>query len=102
MSDKKDYQLDLQRRPRRLRQTSALRALVEETDLKPAHLIQPLFVLEVIRGPSDHDERRKILRAHLEFPQNLGIRLHVHLADVHAPPILRRDRLQQRRLLGLL
>ena len=46
MSDKKDYQLDLQRRPRRLRQTSALRALVEETDLKPAHLIQPLFVLE--------------------------------------------------------
>ena len=46
MSDKKDYQLDLQRRPRRLRQTGALRALVEETDLKPAHLIQPLFVLE--------------------------------------------------------
>lgn len=46
MLDNKNYQLDLLRRPRRLRQTSALRALVEETDLKPAHLIQPLFVVE--------------------------------------------------------
>lgn len=46
MSDNKHYQLDLQRRPRRLRQTGALRALIEETDLKPAHLIQPLFVIE--------------------------------------------------------
>lgn len=46
MSDNKDYQLDLLRRPRRLRQTSAVRALIEETELKPAHLIQPLFVVE--------------------------------------------------------
>jgi porphobilinogen synthase len=46
MSDKKDYQLDLIHRPRRLRQTQSLRDLVEETDLKVSKLIQPLFVVE--------------------------------------------------------
>ena len=46
MSDKKDYQLDLLHRPRRLRQTQSLRDLVEETDLKISKLIQPLFVVE--------------------------------------------------------
>ena len=46
MSDKKDYQLDLLHRPRRLRQTQSLRDLVEETDLKVSKLIQPLFVIE--------------------------------------------------------
>ena len=46
MSDKKDYQLDLVHRPRRLRQTQSLRDLVEETDLKVSKLIQPLFVIE--------------------------------------------------------
>ena len=38
--------LDLTRRPRRLRRTEALRALTGETDLRPAHLIQPLFVID--------------------------------------------------------
>ena len=46
MLDKKDYQLDLVHRPRRLRQTQSLRDLVEETDLKVSKLIQPLFVIE--------------------------------------------------------
>lgn len=46
MSDKKDYQLDLIHRPRRLRQTQSLSDLVEETDLKISKLIQPLFVIE--------------------------------------------------------
>lgn len=46
MSDRKDYQLDLIHRPRRLRQTQSLRDLVEETDLKISKLIQPLFVVE--------------------------------------------------------
>ena len=46
MSDKKDYQLDLLHRPRRLRQTQSLRDLVEETDLKVSKLIQPIFVIE--------------------------------------------------------
>jgi porphobilinogen synthase len=38
-------------RPRRLRRTPALRALVRETDLAPRHLIAPLFVKEGISEP---------------------------------------------------
>ena len=38
--------LDLPQRPRRLRRTAALRALVRETRLDPAQLIQPVFVCE--------------------------------------------------------
>jgi porphobilinogen synthase len=38
-------------RPRRLRRTGALRALVRETDLAPRHLIAPLFVKEGIGEP---------------------------------------------------
>ena len=38
-------------RPRRLRRTSALRALVRETELAPRHLIAPLFVKEGVREP---------------------------------------------------
>ncbi|MEC8952021.1 MAG: hypothetical protein VYB87_02595, partial [Acidobacteriota bacterium] len=36
--------LDLIQRPRRLRRTPAMRALVRETHLLPQHLIYPLFV----------------------------------------------------------
>jgi porphobilinogen synthase len=39
-------------RPRRLRRTSALRALVRETELSPRHLIAPLFVKEGIADPA--------------------------------------------------
>ena len=38
-------------RPRRLRRTPALRALVRETDLAPRHLIAPLFVKEGVSEP---------------------------------------------------
>jgi len=38
-------------RPRRLRRTPALRALVRETDLAPRQLIAPLFVKEGVREP---------------------------------------------------
>ncbi|HXF57973.1 MAG TPA: porphobilinogen synthase [Actinomycetota bacterium] len=38
-------------RPRRLRRTPALRALVRETDLSPRHLVAPLFVKEGIEEP---------------------------------------------------
>jgi porphobilinogen synthase len=41
-----EFKLDLVRRPRRLRRTPALRALVEETVLRPSQLIAPLFVIE--------------------------------------------------------
>jgi porphobilinogen synthase len=39
-------------RPRRLRRTGALRRLVRETDLAPAHLVAPLFVKEGIEEPA--------------------------------------------------
>jgi porphobilinogen synthase len=39
-------------RPRRLRRTAALRALVRETALAPHHLIAPLFVKEGISEPA--------------------------------------------------
>ena len=38
-------------RPRRLRRTPALRALIRETDLAPRHLIAPLFVKEGVSEP---------------------------------------------------
>src|SRR5476651_991674 len=44
MSD--SFKLDLTQRPRRLRRTAALRAMVEETVLRPADFIAPLFVVE--------------------------------------------------------
>src|SRR5437867_135311 len=40
-----------QSRPRRMRRTPALRALIRETDLTPRHLIAPLFVKEGIAEP---------------------------------------------------
>jgi porphobilinogen synthase len=40
-----------QQRPRRLRRTPALRALIRETDLAPRHLVAPLFVKEGIADP---------------------------------------------------
>lgn len=40
-----------QHRPRRLRSTPALRRLVAETDLRPRHLVLPLFVREGITEP---------------------------------------------------
>ena len=39
-------------RPRRLRRTAALRALVRETELDPGHLLAPLFVKEGIAEPA--------------------------------------------------
>jgi porphobilinogen synthase len=41
-----DQKLDLVRRPRRLRRTPAVRALVEETIVRPQDFIAPLFVVD--------------------------------------------------------
>jgi porphobilinogen synthase len=41
-----------QHRPRRLRRTEAIRALVRETELVPRHLVAPLFVKEGIAEPA--------------------------------------------------
>ena len=40
------FKLDLTQRPRRLRRTASLRALVQETVLRPADFIAPLFVID--------------------------------------------------------
>ncbi len=40
------YRLDLTRRPRRMRQSAALRALANETTILPENLIQPVFVID--------------------------------------------------------
>lgn len=47
------FPLDLTQRPRRLRRTASLRAMVEETVLRPADFIAPLFVVE---GKAPPDE----------------------------------------------
>ena len=39
------FQLDLRRRPRRLRRSAAMRALVRETRLSPENFLYPLFVV---------------------------------------------------------
>lgn len=41
-----DFKLELTQRPRRLRRTAALRSMVEETVLRPADFIAPLFVVD--------------------------------------------------------
>lgn len=46
----RDHDLDLRVRPRRLRRTPQLRALVRETHLDPAHLVLPVFVQEGLAG----------------------------------------------------
>ena len=38
-------------RPRRMRRTPALRALIREVELAPRHLIAPLFVKEGVSEP---------------------------------------------------
>ena len=45
------FKLDLTQRPRRLRRTTSLRALAEETVLRPADFIAPLFVVEGKAAP---------------------------------------------------
>jgi len=55
------FQLDLRRRPRRLRRSAAMRALVRETRLSPENFLYPLFVVpgegqrrEVMSMPGVH------------------------------------------------
>ena len=43
---KTDFRLNLSRRPRRMRQKPAIRALASETEVLAHHLIQPVFVID--------------------------------------------------------
>lgn len=45
------FKLDLTQRPRRLRRTASLRAMVEETVLRPADFVAPLFVIDGTASP---------------------------------------------------
>ncbi len=45
------FRLELPRRPRRMRRTGSLRALCCETEVRPSHLIQPLFVMDGEEAP---------------------------------------------------
>ena len=51
MSD--SFKLDLTQRPRRMRRTASLRAMVTETVLRPADFIAPLFVVEGKAAPEE-------------------------------------------------
>jgi porphobilinogen synthase len=55
-----------QERPRRLRRTPALRALVREVDLAPRHLVAPLFVKEGMEEPLPIDSMPGQLQHTLE------------------------------------
>jgi porphobilinogen synthase len=48
-----DSLLNLVQRPRRLRRTAGLRAMVEETVLRPSDFIAPLFVVEGTAAPEE-------------------------------------------------
>jgi porphobilinogen synthase len=52
-SMQKDFKLQLTRRPRRLRRFASRRAMVEETQLRPADLIAPLFVVDGAPAPEE-------------------------------------------------
>jgi porphobilinogen synthase len=57
-----DARLDLIERPRRLRRTAGLRAMVEETILRPADFIAPLFVVEGNAAPEAIDSMPGVFR----------------------------------------
>ena len=53
LSEKTDVQAALTRRPRRLRRTESIRALVRETVVRPEDLIYPLFVVPNTRPKTE-------------------------------------------------
>lgn len=63
MSD--SFKLDLTQRPRRLRRTASLRAMVEETVLRPADFIAPLFVVEGKAAPEEISSMPGVFRLNI-------------------------------------
>src|SRR6188474_2469192 len=59
------FKLDLPQRPRRLRRTAGLRLLVEETVLRPADFIAPLFVVEGNAPPDEIKSMPGVFRLNL-------------------------------------
>lgn len=59
------FKLDLTHRPRRLRRTASLRAMVEETVLRPADFIAPLFVVDGKPAPEEIKSMPGVFRFNL-------------------------------------
>ncbi len=59
------FQLELTHRPRRLRRTASRRVLVEETILRPADFIAPLFVVEGRAAPDPIKSMPGVFRLNL-------------------------------------
>ncbi|MBW8781636.1 MAG: porphobilinogen synthase [Verrucomicrobia bacterium] len=59
------FKLDLIHRPRRLRRNATVRSLVEETVLRPADFIAPLFVVDGKGGPEPIASMPGVLRYNL-------------------------------------
>ena len=75
------YRMDLVRRPRRLRTSSAMRELVAETHIEPRHFIMPYFVVEgeqqvqpIATLPGVSRFSVDMLMGQLERTLNLGIK----------------------------
>jgi porphobilinogen synthase len=61
------FKLELTQRPRRLRRTPALRAMVEETVLRPADFIAPLFVVDGKPKPEEIKSMPGVFRLNLAY-----------------------------------
>src|SRR6186997_2708222 len=60
-----NFKLDLTQRPRRMRRTASLRAMAEETVLRPADFIAPLFVVEGKAPPEEIKSMPGVFRLNL-------------------------------------
>jgi len=60
-----NFKLDLPQRPRRLRRNATIRAMVEETVLRPADFIAPLFVIEGKTAPEPVDSMPGVSRLNI-------------------------------------
>ena len=60
------FRLDLTQRPRRLRRTASLRAMVEETVLRPADFIAPLFVVDGKPAPDEIKSMPGVFRLNIQ------------------------------------
>ncbi len=65
MSMPENFKLDLTHRPRRLRRTAGIRAMVEETVLRPSDFIAPLFVVDGKGRPEKIESMPGIFRLNL-------------------------------------
>ena len=69
-------------RMRRLRASGAVRALVRETELRPGHLVLPLFVDATIEAPRDIPTMPKVRRLPVADAVAAAVRAHRAGADI--------------------